>query len=627
MISYPNREPRTLSDAHREMLTASSISESATAARGYRTIRHRSEAPGEFAGWQRRLGLLVPTYSPDGQTSGHQLRPDRPIARKNGNAPKYETPSGSRITLDVNPLMLEEVRRGDSDLWITEGCKKVDSLTSLGLPTVGIIGVWNFAEPGTKSRVPLACWKHVRLRGRRVTIVYDADARTNPDVQEALRRLVAMLEGLGAVVLVVYLPIVDGDGKAGVDDYLAVGGTVAELRVMAGPYKPVDVARERMSRDEKLRSAVEYLERRWWSEEWKGRGGHTERDVAMKLIEAAARSGKVHQDGIRVRVSWGVLQVGAKVARPTLSKAIAHLEERGFMYRDNGGRKPDKTGAFVLRAKAGRGGRAKVNQYRGGAGQATPELQTCDRGGSPLRGVPDVPRLRWSRPRYTPRRGLVSGTRRPRDSKPQPPRDRIERLGKIRGAIVDALEAAGGVLPMPDLCEALHRKRPRDVRRRILPMLEEAGIIEVEGDVIRLAADWAERLEAARDAGGEIEADDLAERTRKLDSRGYHRRHETPKSDDPPPLLGAERVAEMLRESAHERAAAKTEEMRAAEAFVRDRLWWLGRVRLVILEDAWHDKGGDPRHIPQAVKALGCRVEHLPEFQNRQFVFPPAEAA
>ena len=82
----------------------------------------------------------------------------------------------------------------------------------------------------------------------------------------------------------------------------------------------------------------------------------------------------------------------------------------------------------------------------------------------------------------------------------------------------------------PELCEVLHRKRARDVRRRVLPMLEDAGIIEVEGDTVRLAADWSERLEAARVAGGELEADELAERRRKMASRAYHRRHETPKS-------------------------------------------------------------------------------------------------
>jgi hypothetical protein len=568
---------------------------------------------------------LVPTYSPDGKTRGYQLKPNKPIRRKNGSAPKYETPAGSGITLDVNPLMLEEVRHGDSDLWATEGCKKVDSLASRGEPAVGFIGVWNMAVPKTKGTVPLSCWQHVRLRGRRVIIVFDADAQTNPDVQEALRRAVTMLEGLGAVVLVVYLPAVNGDGKAGVDDYLAAGGTVAELRLMAGPYRPVDVGAERMSREERLRAAVEDLERRWWAEEWKGRGGHTDRDIALKLIEVAARCGKIHADGLRVRVSWGVLQVEAKVARRTLSKAIARLEERGFMYRDNKGRKPDKTGAFVLRAN--------VDQYGREAPQATQGLRACDPGGLPLRGLPDIPRLRWSRPKYTPRRGLISGTRRVRNSKPLPPRDRIERLGKIRGAVVDALEASAGALSLQDLAELLHRSRPRDLRRRVLPMLEDAGIIAAEGDTVRLTADWSEHLDDARRTGGELEADELAERRRKMASRAYHNRHET--SVSRPSTAGLKAIK---RSHEHRRAglaaiaeraaaAAKTEELRKAEVFVQGRLQELGRIRLELLQDIAHDENIDPWTIPQAIEALGCRVERLPEFGNRRFVFPPLEDA
>ncbi len=624
MSSYPNGASCTLSDSHRRMLhDESGISPEVAAERGYYTARRRSEVPQAFKDYQRKPGLVVPMFSPDGETVGYQLRPDRP--RKDG--PKYETPGGISPVVDVHPRMLEEARSGTGPLLITEGAKTGDAATSHGIPTVVLAGVWMWCVPKVKPYRLKPCFDHIALEGREVYIIFDSDCMTKAGVQEALAAIVAALKGRGAVVKVIYLPDAADGSKQGVDDFLVAGGTIREMFMLAREFDPADVGRIRMSRDEKLRAGMEDLERRWWDEEWKGRGGHTERDVALKLIEAAAKSGKVHPDGIRVHVSWGVLQVGAKVARPTLSKAIARLEKRDFMYRDNEGRKADKTGAFVLRANPDQGGRAKVNQYRGGAGQATQELQTYHRGGSPLRLLPDVTRLRWSRSKWTPKTGFVSGTRKVRESPKPEPRDRIERLGKVRCAVTDVLQVTGEPLSVPDLSEALHYKRPWDVRRRILPQLEDAGIIVVEGDMVRLTADWAERLEAAREAGGELEADELAERNRKLNSAGYHRRHETPKSDDPPPLLGAERVAEMLRESAHERAAAKSEELRKAEAFVRDCLRRLGRIRPVILEGAWHDKGGDPRHIPLAVEALGCRVERLPEFDNRQFVFPPAEAA
>jgi len=500
MTVYPNGQSHTLSDSHRRQLKASDISDEVAAARGYRTIRSRSEVPDEFADWQRRLGLLVPTYSPDDKTASHQLRPEKPIKRKNGDAPKYETPHGSRITLDVNPLMLNEVRHGDGDLWITEGCKKGDSLASRGEPAVGFIGVWNMAVPKSKGMVPLACWQHVRLRGRRVIIVFDADARINPNVQEALRRAVMMLESLGAIVLVVYLPTVNGDGKSGVDDYLAAGGTVAELRLMAAPYKPVDVGRARMSRDEKLRASVENLERHFGSTEWKGMGGHTDRDVYLKLIEAAKCHGKIHPDGIRVVKAQGPLALEVKISSRTLWKSLNRLEDMRLCYRDNEGRKAEKAGAFVLRADVSHKGRKAAQE-----GGTTPEEGGYGHGDLHLR----APRQRWSSPRRKrrPRYGMVPGTRQMRSKPTTEQRVSDERLagmprlGKIRGAVLDALDVAGGTLMLTELCDVLHRSRPRDVKRRLLPKLEEAKIIETSeaGDVISLTADWLEALARVTD--------------------------------------------------------------------------------------------------------------------------------
>jgi hypothetical protein len=621
MTSYPNSGRRTLSASHQKMLfEESGISSDVAAERGYYTARSRSELPEAFKDYQRRRGLVVPMYSPDGETIGHQLRPDRP--RKGG--PKYETPVGISPVVDVHPQMLEEVRHGDGPLLITEGAKTGDAATSQRIPTVVLAGVWMWCAPKVKPYRLKPCFDHIRLEGRRVFVAFDSDCMSKAEVQEALAALVAALEDRGAAVKVIYLPDAVDGSKQGVDDYLTAGGSVREMFRRARDFDPADVGRIRMSRDERLRAAVEDLEWRWWGEEWKGRGGNTDRDIALKLIEAATRSGKIHADGLRVKVSWGVLQVGAKVARRTLGKALARLEERGFLYRDNEGRKPDKTGAFVLRAK--------VDQYGTGASLATQELRTCDPGGLPLRGIPDVPRMRWSRPKYTPRRGLIPETRRVRNSKPLPPRDRIERLGKIRGAVVDALEVAGGALTLPELCEVLHHKRARDVRRRVLPMLEDTGIIEVEGETARLAVDWSERLEAARRIGGELEADELADRDRRRKSRAYHSRHEAPKSQP-----SAEGLQAIERSHEHRRvglaaieerkgAAEKTEHLRRAEAFVRDRLQVLGQIRFELLQNIAHDEGIDPWSVPRAVEALGCRVESMPEYDNRRFVFPPLEA-
>jgi Domain of unknown function (DUF3854) len=624
MTFYPNR----LSDNHSKMLfDESGIAPEIIAERGYYTARRRSEVPGAFADYQRRLGLVVPMFSPDGESTGYQLRPDKP--RRSG--PKYETPAGSEVLVDVHPRILEEVRSGTGDLWITEGVKKADALTGRGLPTLALAGVWMWCVPNVKPYKLKPCFDHVRLRGRRVYVVFDSDALTKPEVQQALEALVRALEERGAKVLVVYLEDASDDSKVGADDYLAAGGTVNGLKMLARKFEPADIGRIRLSRDDRLRALVEDLRRGWWADEWKGRGGHSDRDIAHALIEQAARSGKAHPDGVRVEMSWGVLEVRAKVSRRTLAKALTRLEERGFLYRDNDGRKAEKSGAFVLRAKV-----YHYGEKQGGEGKATQKLRAYDPGGLHSRSLPAVPRLRWGRPAFAPKkRGFAKGTRRIRESKPLPARERIERLGKVRGAVLDALHGAGGELTLRELCEVLNKKRPSDVRRRVLTMLEEVGVIECEGDVIRLAREWREALEAERRAKGEVEADELAEDRRKRKSRAYRERDKAPVSrPSPAGLTAIERSGEKREANiaAHEEQQAKA---RAADlkhrqfvkCFVHDRMRELGRIRLELLQGVLKDAGGTPAYALPAAKSLGCRVERLPEFGNREFVFAPREWA
>jgi len=623
--------------------------------RGYVTVRNRAELPPEFKPYQRRRGLLVPMHSPDGETVGYQLRPDKP--RKGG--PKYETPSGVSPVVDVHPRMLEQGRHGDGPLLITEGAKSGDAATSRGTCTVVLAGVWMWCVPKVKPYRLKPCFDHVRLEGREVFVAFDSDCMSKAGVQDALAALVAALQDRGAVVKVIYLPDAPDGSKQGIDDYLVAGGTIREMFMLARKFEPADVGRVRLSRDEKLRAVVEDLTRRWWKEEWKGRGGHSERDLALKLIEAAIKSGKIHPDGLRVKVSWGALQVAAKVARRTLAKALARLEERGFLYRDNEGRKRDKTGAFVLRAKVDQYGERAASE-----GKVTQELRAYDPGGLPLRTpsetLPDVPRLRWTQPSYTPKkRGFVTGTRKVRESKPIPARERIERLGKIRGAVVDALQAAGGTLTLHDLCGALHRKRARDVKRRVLPMLEEARVVVVAGDVIRLAREWREALESERREKGEVSyeytleyvktvngvdevcrekvrvigADELAEDRRKRKSRAYRERDQEAPVSKPSKagLVAVERGRAMrtegrLNEHEEQQAKARAAELEAkrfAKRFVYERLRELGQIRLGLLQEVLHDAGGVPMYALPAAKSLGCDVERLPEFGDKQFVLAP----
>ena len=504
-----------LSSSHRRQLQESGIDPGIEAERAYETVRSRADLL-DFRKYQRRASanapaLRVPMYSPDGITRLSQLRPDKPRKDKKGKAIKYETPGGSEAILDVHPRMMEEARNGSGDLWITEGIKKADSLTSRGLCTVGLVGVWN----GQRDGKLLSCWDHVALDGRRVYIVFDSDVIVKEGVQLALERLVAALEERGAEVLVVYLPEAEDSSKVGVDDYLVAGGTVPGLKMLARKFEPADFGRIRLSKDEKLRALVEDLERRFWGEEWKGQGGHSDRDAALKLIEATRRHGKIAADGIRVVKSWGSLELETKVSRRTLAKSLNRLEERGFCYRDNEGREDGKAGAFILRAS--------VNHYGGSGdseGKVTKTLQAYDPTGLHLR----APRLRWSSPARKPRRGVVAGTRKVRQGSPPEPRPAVKRLGKIRGAILDVLDTAGGSASLQGIADVLHRKRPRDLRRRNLPLLEEAGIITVDEDQVSLTDNWLDALEEQRELGGEVEAEEKAGLDLSRRRKAYHGR-------------------------------------------------------------------------------------------------------
>lgn len=658
MISYSTRSLLiNISRKHSHILEhESGIDPGIIQERGYRTVRSRAELE-EFPDWQRRLGLYIPMFSPDGITRSAQIRPNKPIRRKNGDTPKYETPQGSGIIIDAHPRMMEEVRAGDGDLWVTEGVKKADSLASRGAPAVALAGVWMAHVPKSKPKRLLPCWDHVRLEGRRVYVAFDSDAMEKEEVQGALEWLIEALEERGADVLVVYLPAGENGEKVGVDDFLAAGGTVAELQALSRRFEPEDLGRIRLSRDEKLRAAVEDLERRFWAEEWKGMGGHTDRDLALMLVEAARRHGKVvkgEAGGIRVVKSWGALMLEAKVSRRTLWKSLGRLEERGFCRRDYEGRKADKAGAFVLRAS--------VNHYGGraaGERKATRELQGYGPGGLHLRAaihaaqergdelgesvrvlpMPDrspgglrlrAPRLRWSAPARKPRLGTVRGTRKVRQGVRVKARPAVKRLGKTRGAIIDVVEACGGQATLGEMAASLHKKRPRDLRRRSLPMLEEAGILTVEDDLVTLADNWLEALERARELGGEIASDEAAAEDLKLRRRAYHNRHKvTPDphwANDP----DADGAIEDLR-PAHEGSEAVGPEPRkpeqdAAAAVVLGYVERLGKIRLGLLEQIWlEDHGGDLAELRGAIDAAGVQRERLREFRNAEFLFPPAE--
>ncbi len=660
MTSYSTSSPRTLSDAHdRTLVIGSAISREVYEQSGVRTITHGRQLPSGFSARQRKRGggILFIGHRPNGKTF-YVFRPDEPDPEN--PSLKYEAAckklGGPGNVLYAHPSQRRLIDNTSVPVVFVEGIKKalaiITAARAAGVEVlvVAISGVWNWLS----DKKPISDMFDIPIKGRKVYICFDSDVFRNPDVSDAARRLAGHLIGRGAVVYLCYLPDQADGSKTGADDFFAVGHTYRELVALMRLYNPRDLQLERLSRDEKLQADVDYLWRDWHGRDWmhfvgdaerpNWARGHTARDVKDALIRVAPQIGRPDGRGIVIRIGLRRIAELAAKSAPSAGHAIKHLEADGQLE--------------ILPAED----KSKARSYRLLAPRAT--LYSMEKGhteGTRLgegalrcKGLraPTAPRLRWSSPaRKVQRlRGVAPDTRRVRQTRrfhknitlkesrdhfPDTPY--VKRLGPHRCAILDALEDAGrrgeGELTLQELCEVLHRSRPRDVRRRILPMLEKAEIIKCEGDVVRLAGDWLEKLEEEREHKGEISRaqqqreDHRKERER---YRGYLEsvKHQPSRAgQDAVKQARESRVAGLDAIAERAAAAAKTEELRKAEAFVRDRLRELGRIRLALLQDIWHDAGGDPWTVPQAIEALGCRVEELPEFDNGRFVFPPCSKA
>lgn len=237
--------------------------------------------------------------------------------------------------------------------------------------------------------------------------------------------------------------------------------------------------------------ALERIADRLLRREWRGMGEKSARDVYAALIKLARVHGEKIPAGVRVSVGIRPLALAAAVSKPTAMKAVRRLRVAGLVRKDDADRSGTKAGAFVLLD-------VRANLYH-----STTPARLEGKGvasGQTLRAPLTAPRLRWSAPE-------------------------IRRMGKTAGAVLDALEAAGGELELGELAAAVGIKRPRDLRRRVIPRLEEAAVVECSGDTVALRGDWLTALNQEREVSGEIAAyrRDMARYARERDA--YSNRH------------------------------------------------------------------------------------------------------
>jgi len=137
------------------------------------------------------------------------------------------------------PANREHAGNPDVELWITEGAKKADALASKGICAINLLGVWgfkgrnSFGAPALLADFDIVGWK-----GRSVVIAYDSDITEKPQVNKAMRILQEHLQRKGANVLVLHLPPGPDGEKTGVDDFLARGNNVEDLRKLISDKLP-----------------------------------------------------------------------------------------------------------------------------------------------------------------------------------------------------------------------------------------------------------------------------------------------------------------------------------------------------------------------------------------------------
>ncbi len=435
-------------DYARELVVESAIDPAVALERGYWVAMNRLDLkPLGFTPIYRVIdvpALVLPRRSPDGVTTRYQVKSKS--SWKTEKWGKYTFPLEEEMILDVHPRSMEGLKNPETPLWITEGTKSGDSLVSQGLCAVALAGVYSFAVKGTESKVLLPCWDHINLEGRKVMVAYDADAQSSEHVQVALGRLVNRLSERGANVWVSYTPPVNGDGKAGVDDYLADGGHPHDLLAQAVPFVPTDVSHERLARDPVLRENIEVMEACLLGENWSRRG--VARKVLKALILTSRRQGRMEEkhflnedgsrykaQGILVRRSSRRLAEDGGVSLSSVPKGIESLEKMGIIQRDRSiPRKWDEPMYFLLLSGT------LWDRYKG-KGCTTSVISR-----EISLSYPFVPisqhnlRLRNSSPSSSGRRGVIKGTSRVRQSLPPEARESIKRLGARAEEILDVLE-------------------------------------------------------------------------------------------------------------------------------------------------------------------------------------------
>ncbi len=190
-------------------------------------------------------GIALPYQDPFNKTvSLTRVRPDTPPTIK-GKPAKYLSPRGAGNAVYYPPECESWINDPSVVIGITEGEFKTLWAYQAGVNLVGLSGVtcWRGKDSQTGKSGPITDLDLIPWQDRLVSICFDSDTATNPNVLAARDGLAKELYSRGArVVFSINLPELKG-AKCGLDDYLDAYDVEAfralDVEELSSPYPRV----------------------------------------------------------------------------------------------------------------------------------------------------------------------------------------------------------------------------------------------------------------------------------------------------------------------------------------------------------------------------------------------------
>lgn len=165
---------------------------------------------------------------------------------------RYVQPKDSLPEIYLPPLVdWSKIQKDPTvEIAITEGELKAACCTKLMLPCIGLGGVYSFKSK--KKEIPIhPLLKSFNWAGRKVYVIYDSDAHTNPMVVAARNEICRELLSLGALPHITELMEGPKGEKLGLDDTLFMYGE-DHLKTLLGTSKAFAMAEELFALSEEV---------------------------------------------------------------------------------------------------------------------------------------------------------------------------------------------------------------------------------------------------------------------------------------------------------------------------------------------------------------------------------------